>query len=176
MLRAGPVLDASGVDRALLLVSFPVMAAPWFAILALHQNASAGPWLVLFLMMLVWLADSAAYFAGRRFGRNKLAPHLSPGKTIEGVLGALFAAVLWSLVLLPIAPGVSWAWLALLSVVTAMISVVGDLVESWLKRRRHLKDTGSLLPGHGGMLDRLDSMVSASPVFAIGFLLWEKTL
>lgn len=170
--RAREVREAEGIDTTLVLLSGPVLAAPWLGILLLH--ATASPWLVLFVLMLVWLTDTAAYFAGRRFGRRKLAPRLSPGKTVEGVLGGLLATALWSLLLWPLATGfITWLWLALLCLLTAVISVVGDLVESWLKRRRRLKDAGSLLPGHGGMLDRLDSLVAAVPVFALGFLLWE---
>lgn len=166
-----------GLDVGLLLLSLPVLAAPWLAVLALHAAPAGGARLVLFLLILVWLTDSVAYFAGRRFGRHKLAPRLSPGKTVEGLIGGLLAAGLWSLALIPLAGGLwSWLALALLCLLTALVSVVGDLVESWLKRRRDLKDAGSLLPGHGGMLDRLDSLVAAAPVFALGFLLWERLL
>jgi phosphatidate cytidylyltransferase len=173
--RTREVREAEGIDTTLVLLSGPVLAAPWLGILLLH--ATASPWLVLFVLMLVWLTDTAAYFAGRRFGRRKLAPRLSPGKTVEGVLGGLLATALWSLLLWPLATGfITWLWLALLCLLTAVISVVGDLVESWLKRRRRLKDAGSLLPGHGGMLDRLDSLVAAVPVFALGFLLWETLI
>lgn len=173
--RVTTVGEATGVDTALLLMSWPLLLAPWLGLLALHAHAS--PWLVLFVLMLVWLTDSAAYFAGRRFGRHKLAPHLSPGKTLEGVVGGLIATGLWSLLLWPLATGwIAWLGLALLCLLTALVSVVGDLVESWLKRRRRLKDAGSLLPGHGGMLDRLDSLIAAVPVFALGFLLWENLL
>ncbi|MBK1648867.1 hypothetical protein CKO36_09705 [Rhabdochromatium marinum] len=174
MQRSAP---ATAVDWHLLLLSAPFVTAPWFGLLALHAAPAGGPWMVLFLLMLVWLTDSGAYFAGRRFGRRKLAPRLSPGKTIEGVMGGLLAAGLWSLALLPMAGDwLSWIGLALLCMLTAGISVVGDLVESWLKRRRNLKDSGALLPGHGGVLDRLDSLMAAVPVFAVGFLLWETLL
>lgn len=165
------------VDWPMLALSVPVILAPWIGVAVLHGAESGGPWLVLFLLMLVWLTDTGAYFAGRRFGRHKLAPRLSPAKTTEGVIGGLLAAGLWSLVLIPLAGSLfSWLWLAALSLLSAGVSVVGDLLESWLKRRRNLKDAGSLLPGHGGMLDRLDSLIAAVPVFSFGFLLWEKTL
>ncbi len=175
--RRDQVPLVTGVDVRLLLLSLPIMLAPWLGVLALHAAPGGGPWLVLFVLMLVWLTDSAAYFAGRRFGRRKLAPMLSPGKTVEGVIGGLVAAGLWSLALIPLAGEfIDWLWLALLCLLSAAVSVVCDLVESWLKRRRQLKDTGSLLPGHGGMLDRLDSLVAAVPVFTVGFLLLERTL
>jgi phosphatidate cytidylyltransferase len=176
ILRAGPVQPATAVDRWMLVFSLPLVLACWIGLLALHAIPAGGPWMVLFVLMLVWLTDSGAYFAGRRFGRRKLAPRVSPGKTVEGVIGGLFAAGLWSLMLIPVAPTlVSWLWLALLCMLAAGVSVVGDLLESWLKRRRNLKDAGSLLPGHGGMLDRVDSMLAAVPLFALGFLLWEAT-
>ncbi|WPL18032.1 Phosphatidate cytidylyltransferase [Thiorhodovibrio winogradskyi] len=174
--RVGDVQPAKAADWPMLLVSLPVISACWIGVLALHARSSGGAWMVLFLLMLVWLTDTGAYFAGRRFGRRKLAPSVSPGKTVEGVMGGLIAAGLWSLVLLPMAGNpLSWLWLVLLCMLTAGVSVVGDLLESWLKRRRNLKDAGSLLPGHGGMLDRVDSLLAAVPVFALGFLLWEAT-
>lgn len=172
--RVGDVRAAKAVDWWLLPMAIPVVLACWVGLLALHALPDGGPWMVLFVLMLVWLADTGAYFAGRRFGRRKLAPNVSPGKTVEGVIGGLLAAALWSLTLIPVAEGaLSWLWLALLCVLTAVVSVAGDLLESWLKRRRNLKDAGSLLPGHGGMLDRVDSLFAAVPVFALGFLLWE---
>jgi phosphatidate cytidylyltransferase len=175
LFRVARIEEVTRVDRSLLLLSAPIILAPWIGALSIH--ATGGSWILLFVFMLVWLTDSAAYFAGRRFGRRKLAPQVSPGKTVEGVMGGLLAAGLWSLALIPVAANLwSWLWLALLCILTAVVSVVGDLLESWLKRRRNLKDAGSLLPGHGGVLDRLDSLVAALPVFAVGFLLWEKTL
>lgn len=176
ILGAGPIRRATKVDRWMLALSLPLILGCWIGLLALHAVPDGGPWMVLFVLMLVWLTDSGAYFVGRRFGRRKLAPIVSPGKTVEGVIGGLLAAGLWSLMLLPVAPTLlSWLWLALLCMLSVLVSVVGDLLESWLKRRRNLKDAGSLLPGHGGMLDRVDSLLAAVPVFALGFLLWETT-
>ena len=147
-----------------------VLAAPWAALVALHQIDPQGPVLVLFLMALVWTADSLAYFVGRRFGRIKLAPRISPGKTREGVYGALVGAVLWGLLYGWIRSiGLSGTLLAaLLCVLTVLVSVVGDLYESLLKRGRGLKDSSHLLPGHGGLLDRVDSLTAAAPVFVLG--------
>jgi phosphatidate cytidylyltransferase len=122
---------------------------------------------------MIALADSAAYLVGSRLGRRKLAPRLSPGKTWEGLLAALIAAGLSLLlagVLLGLSPPVALL-LMLLGAVTVALSVVGDLFESWLKRRRGRKDSGALLPGHGGVLDRIDSMTAAAPVFALGLIL-----
>jgi len=150
-----------------------VLAAPWAALVGLHQQEPQGHALVVFLMVLVWTADSLAYFVGRRWGRTKLAPRVSPGKTREGVYGALAGALLW---------GLFFGWvgslgpsrtllIALLCAATVLISVVGDLYESLLKRRRGVKDSSHLLPGHGGMLDRVDSLTAAAPVFVLGLVL-----
>lgn len=160
-------------EPALLLLGLLVLVAPWLALVHLHQVAPNGPFLALSLLLLIWIADTAAYFSGRRFGRAKLSSLLSPGKTRVGVYGALAAAVAWG-VLLALLLGLSAvdaALLVLICVVTAGMSVVGDLFESLLKRRRGIKDAGSLLPGHGGMLDRIDSTTAAAPIFALG-LIW----
>jgi phosphatidate cytidylyltransferase len=130
---------------------------------------------VLFLLLLIWAADTAAYFIGRRWGSRKLAPTLSPGKTWVGVYGALAAAGIAALALalwLDLTAGLA-AGVVVICLLTASISVVGDLYESLVKRRRGVKDSGRLLPGHGGMLDRIDSLTAAAPVFALGFLWLE---
>jgi phosphatidate cytidylyltransferase len=141
-----------------------VLVPAWLALARLH---AAGPQLLLFLILLVGAADVGAYFAGRRFGHNTLAPRVSPGKTWEGVLGGLVAAALLAAV------GVWWfkvdapRFLAL-CVVVVVASIIGDLTESLFKRHAGLKDSGRLLPGHGGLLDRVDSVTAAAPVFLIG--------
>jgi len=145
--------------------------------LALVWLHALQPMLVLYLILLVAAADTGAYFAGRQFGRSKLAPEISPGKTREGLFGALFVVILVGLV---------GAWLfglvamdalvfGLLSIVVALVSVAGDLQESVLKREAGAKDSGTLLPGHGGVLDRIDSLTAAAPVFLFG-LLWTALL
>jgi phosphatidate cytidylyltransferase len=163
----------SGIQPRDLGAGLLVLGAPWAALVELHGADAQGPALVLFLMVLVWTADSLAYFVGRRFGHTKLAPRVSPGKTREGVYGALAGAVLWGLIY-------GWARslglsgtlvAALLCGVTVAVSVVGDLYESLLKRRRGVKDSSHLLPGHGGMLDRVDSLTAAAPVFVLGLAL-----
>ncbi len=173
LLRVRAVATRDGPDPRLLPIGLLVLAAPWAALVDLHQRGPAGPWLVLFLLLLTWTADIAAYFVGRRFGRVKLAPALSPGKTREGVYGALAGACLGGLLL---GWGLSlggWGTLlaALACAVTVLLSVVGDLYESLLKRRRGVKDSSNLLPGHGGLLDRIDSVTAAAPVFALGIVL-----
>ncbi len=163
----------SGIQPADLGAGVLVLGAPWAALVELHGAAPEGPALVLFVLLLVWTADSLAYFVGRRWGRIKLAPRLSPGKTREGVYGALAGAILC---------GLMYGWArslglpgtlvaALLCGVTVLASVVGDLYESLLKRRRGVKDSSHLLPGHGGMLDRVDSLTAAAPVFVLGLAL-----
>lgn len=160
----------------LLLVGLLILSATWTAVLSVHQLTPHGPGLVLALLLLIATADSAAYFSGRRWGRTKLAPHLSPGKTWAGVYGALTGAALVSASIafwLDLSPLHSVAMLVL-GVLVAMLSIVGDLYESLLKRRRHLKDSSQLLPGHGGLLDRIDSLTAAAPLYALG-LTWAVT-
>jgi phosphatidate cytidylyltransferase len=158
-----------GPEPGLLALGLPVLLGPWLALLALDARPN-GPYLVLFLLLLIWAADIAAYFAGRRWGRIKLAPALSPGKTRVGAYAALVAACLAGVILALLLGLGPWQGLALILIClgTAVISVVGDLFESLLKRRRGLKDSGTLLPGHGGILDRIDSMTAAAPVFTLG--------
>jgi phosphatidate cytidylyltransferase len=142
----------------------------WVALAGLRDAPAFGVPLVLFLMGLVWIADSGAFFAGRRWGRHKLAPRISPKKTREGAYGALaatlvFAAITGLLLDMDVA---SWALFILISMVTVLFSIVGDLFESMVKRQHDVKDSGVLLPGHGGVLDRIDSMQAAAPIFLLG--------
>lgn len=143
----------------------------WLALLQLRQ---AGPWVVLAIMSAVWLADIGAYFAGRRFGTHKLAPRISPGKTWEGALGGVVAVLIYGALLSsvwPTPPLGHWVgWMVVLVLLTA-ISVVGDLFESLLKRQAGLKDSSQILPGHGGVLDRIDSLTSTLPLVALIWLL-----
>ena len=128
----------------------------------------------MYLFLLVWGADSGAYFVGRKFGRKKLAPSVSPNKSVEGLYGGVSVAAIIIVV-------VAWIYLDLtliqyllfiiLSVVTVLGSVLGDLFESMIKRRAGIKDSGRVLPGHGGVLDRIDSLLSAAPIFAAGMYL-----
>ncbi|MDD5299835.1 MAG: phosphatidate cytidylyltransferase [Gallionella sp.] len=143
--------------------------------LAMLDLRAASPWILLFVMCLVWVADIAAYFTGRKFGKNKLAPSISPGKTWEGVAGALlgvsiYVVVVWSFnpdfayrEVLPILLLAAWWWVGL--------AVIGDLFESAVKRQAGVKDSGALLPGHGGLLDRIDALTSTLPLAALALLL-----
>jgi phosphatidate cytidylyltransferase len=140
----------------------------WCALQWLATHGSYGRWLLLALLI-VWGADIGAYFAGSRFGRRKLAPRISPGKTWAGVYGALALAALVAAVggwLLGFDAAGCIA-LVLAAWVTVTASIVGDLIESLLKRHAQVKDSGALFPGHGGLLDRLDSVLAALPVFAL---------
>jgi phosphatidate cytidylyltransferase len=140
----------------------------WVILMELHSSTGLGPAYVLFLLVLVAAADSSAYFAGRRWGRHKLAPRLSPGKTREGAVGALVA----TLVVAPAGAALlgigAWLPFLLICLVTTVFSIIGDLFESMLKRQHTAKDSGVLLPGHGGLLDRMDSLTAAAPVFLAG--------
>ncbi len=138
------------------------------------ENPMVGGAWVLYVLLLVWAADTGAYFAGRRFGRHKLAKNVSPKKTVEGLLGGFGVAALvttGAFLFFPIQPGKEWV-LIVASVFTVLASVLGDLVESMFKRQAGIKDSGTLLPGHGGLLDRIDSLTAAMPVFAFFYLHW----
>lgn len=158
------------------LTGWVVLVPTWLALVELR---TFGPLPFLGLLAVVWVADTAAYFAGRKFGRHKLAPAISPGKTWEGVAGAflgvslyavawgmwdgsalLFSAGLWQ--------GILFLWLL------TLFSILGDLFESWMKRVAGLKDSGRILPGHGGMLDRIDALTAALPLAAFGLLLFKN--
>jgi phosphatidate cytidylyltransferase len=159
------------------LTGLVVLVPTWLALVELRE---LGPLLLLLLMSVAWISDSAAYFAGRRFGRHKLAPSISPGKTWEGVGGAVLAvslyAALWSYFWPPYFPPAlksmrfgAFGMLLFLWLLTA-IGIFGDLFESALKRDAGVKDSGILLPGHGGVLDRIDALTAVLPVAALAYL------
>ena len=143
--------------------------------LAMLDLRAENPWWLLAVMGLVWMADISAYFAGRKFGKNKLAPSISPGKTWEGVAGAMlgvsvYVVLVWSFSpyfsqreVLPLLLLASWWWVVL--------AIIGDLFESAIKRQAGVKDSGVLLPGHGGLLDRIDALTPTLPLAALAILL-----
>ncbi|MHA6202850.1 phosphatidate cytidylyltransferase [Dyella soli] len=150
-----------------------VIVPAWVAAVSIHGSGEHGHWWTLLALLIVWAADIGAYFSGRQFGRRKLAPTISPGKTWAGVYGAFVAGAIVALVgglLLGVHDGQLFG-LMVLAVVTVVASIVGDLLESLMKRHAAVKDSGTLFPGHGGLLDRLDSVFAALPVFALGKLL-----
>ena len=152
------------------LVGTLVILPTWAAIVALREHS---PWLLLGVMALVWIADSTAYFSGRRFGRHKLAPEISPGKSWEGVAGAGLALVLYASAISAAIIGLRIPGALMLAAALLYFSILGDLFESWMKRLAGVKDSGTLLPGHGGVLDRIDALTSALPI-AAGILHFAK--
>ena len=157
--------------RALKLLAGTLAVIPaWCALTWLHAGDANGDRWLLTSLVAVWSADTGAYFAGRKLGRHKLAPRISPNKTVEGLLGGV---VVGTLVALPFAmfAGASAAQLpkvALVAAASILVSVIGDLFESLIKRHAGKKDSGTLIPGHGGVLDRIDAVLAALPVFALG--------
>ena len=145
-----------------------VLLLPTFVALVYLHGRGAG--VLLAVIAIVWIADTAAYFSGRHFGRHKLAPSISPGKTWEGVAGALVALALYAGVL-GLLVGMPLPSLLLGVAGLLYLSVLGDLFESWIKRVSGMKDSGAMLPGHGGVLDRIDALTSTLPI-ATGMLMW----
>jgi phosphatidate cytidylyltransferase len=154
-----------------MLLGLCVLVPAWVAVLCL-RSLQHGEWLLLFCIALIVFVDIGAFFAGRALGGPKLMPRVSPAKTWAGFCGGLFASLGLALVV-ALAAGMDgarlWLWL-LVCLLTAVAAVVGDLLESMLKRFSGIKDSGSLLPGHGGLFDRLDSLTAGLPVFALGAL------
>ena len=152
-----------------MLVGWLVLMPAWFGLVLIHRGAN-GPYLVLLLFVLIWSADTGAYFAGRQFGRRRLASLVSPGKTWEGLAGAALSVLLVAAVAGDRMAEAGMSWPFATAIIVMLVSVLGDLAESLFKRRAGLKDSGRLLPGHGGVLDRIDSLTAAAPFF--GVMLW----
>lgn len=169
--RAGAQLTG-GYRTVSTLTAIVSITTGWFA-LGWIRMQPGGSWLILLLLLIVWAADTGAYFAGMTFGKRKLAPHISPGKTQAGFAGGLIAGPLVALLAISLMPvaGIDPARLILLSILTVLASVGGDLLISLHKRTSGYKDSGNLLPGHGGVLDRLDSLLAAAPFFVLGLLI-----
>lgn len=172
----GPVTVDGRRATARALTGTVVLVPAWMALLWIHGNGDDGPYFVLFLLALIWGADSGAYVAGKKWGRHRLAPRVSPGKTWEGVAGGVAAAAVVALVgavLLDFSGAALWLFIPV-CLVTVAFSIAGDLFESLCKREAGVKDSGRLLPGHGGILDRIDSLTAAAPLFAVGLWLLEE--
>ncbi len=166
MFMKGPKPAESRVSVIKLFIGFIVLIPPLLALM--HIREQGAEWLF-FCLSIIWVADIGAYFSGKRFGKNKLAVHLSPGKTREGFYGAVFATSAYSF-FAGFYFELQYVQIFMLLIIAALgtfISVVGDLFISLLKREQGLKDTGAILPGHGGILDRIDSVTSSAPLFAL---------
>ena len=152
-----------------------ILFPAWLSLVMLHQERDHGL-MVLELFILIWLADSAAYIFGKCFGKHHMTMKISPGKTWEGVFGALLTTavitIVYQLVTLDVRPGYA---LVILTIITVSFSILGDLVESIFKRNAGVKDSGSIFPGHGGVLDRIDSLTAAAPIYFAGHILMEQT-
>lgn len=160
----GPLWRAAG----LFYTAIPCASMIWLRGVHFENNPDAGMWLVLYLLVCIWATDIGAYFIGRRFGNYKLAPAISPGKTWEGLGGGMALA--------GIVGGISFAFTtfpsgimmcAVMGCILGGVSQMSDLFESWIKRRAGAKDSGTLIPGHGGLLDRIDGLIFTTPLFAL---------
>lgn len=171
--RRQPLAPFQGISVVTLASGFVLLFAAYFSVIHIHLLGQYGSQLVMMMLGLIWVADTAAYFAGHRFGKNKLSVHVSPGKSWEGVLGAFVGVAFYGYLLSLHAffAGVHPVLLAAMCIIVAFVSVGGDLFESKAKRQRGVKDSGSILPGHGGIYDRIDSVIAAAPVFLLGITL-----
>jgi phosphatidate cytidylyltransferase len=178
IIRKSPtgILSVEVKTKFKLLIGWFVLFSTWMFLSRLRSFYGAE--MTMYFMLLIWAGDVAAYFAGKKFGTVKLSPEISPGKTVQGMYGALAAGAVCAVTLSLIYkfPIMVAADFVLLSVLTVLISIYGDLFFSVVKRRRGVKDSGSLLPGHGGVLDRIDSVIAASPFFYAGVLLIRRSL
>jgi len=157
--------------------TFVLMIIGWLVLLptalALYQLRAISPLLLLGFMGTIWISDTAAYFTGRAFGKHKLAYHISPGKTWEGVVGAMFAVIIYGFCWgFAYADGAYVFLLVPLLIVLAILGIMGDLFESLIKRQSGVKDSGKILPGHGGILDRIDALTSSLPLAILALLVF----
>lgn len=174
ILSKAPQVREPHISFGGVLLGLITMMLAYLSLSGLHRYGDYGPYYVLYALVAVWVADIGAYFAGRRFGKIRLAPVLSPGKTLEGGIGGMLGVVAIALMALSffdfeVYDAVKFI---LISLITGVFSITGDLFESLLKRQAGVKDSGSILPGHGGALDRIDSLLAAIPVFFCGVYWW----
>lgn len=172
-----PDFESVGWTGLRLSAGYITLGLAWLGLVAIHAHTEHGAFWLMLLLVMVWGADSGAYFSGRRFGQHKLAPAVSPGKTWEGVAGGMLLGLVLVLIAYAIGqtmgillPGLAWFIPVALSVMA--VSVVGDLTESLVKRHAGVKDSGQWLPGHGGLLDRTDALLAAAPVLAAALSRW----
>ena len=163
------------------LFGIAILAATWLALVCIRSfnitvDYNTGAWMLLLMLLVIWGADVGAYFSGKNFGKTKLAPIVSPNKTWEGAIGGLvLAVVIGTIVAVILGLRLNWALFIPFLLLMVTLSIVGDLFESMLKRRAQIKDSSNILPGHGGLLDRLDSTLSVAPFFVVG-VLWLELL
>lgn len=163
-------------SNKLQVIGIVLLVSAVVSIFALWQRSA---WWLMYVFALVWGADSGAYFVGRMLGKHKLAPNVSPAKSMEGLIGGLLTTIIIVLVVafsLLELDTTSLVYFVVLSLITVAASVQGDLFESMVKRKAGIKDSGSILPGHGGVLDRIDSLMAAAPVFALGLWIHQQWL
>ncbi|MCG8378895.1 MAG: CDP-archaeol synthase [Proteobacteria bacterium] len=156
----------------LMVVGLLLLVPMWSSLVVLKTGFNTGASFLIFLMLLIWSADTAAYFSGKRWGKRKLADRVSPGKTWEGTIAGILAGIVVTMCyvfILSMDLTKDWAFIVI-SIATVIMSVIGDLMESLVKREAGIKDSGSILPGHGGVMDRLDSLTAAGPVFVFGVI------
>lgn len=156
----------------LLIVGLLLLIPMWVSLTVLKSFPENGAILIMLLMLLIWGADTGAYFVGKKWGKRRLASRVSPGKTWEGSIGGIVAGIAIALAYVIVSNEISNHGIALisLSILTVSISIIGDLMESMVKREAGIKDSGSILPGHGGVMDRIDSLTAAAPVFVFGIV------
>ncbi len=156
----------------LLIVGLLLLVPMWASLTILKSIPENGATLIMFLMLLIWGADTAAYFSGKKWGKRRLASQVSPGKTWEGSLGGIVAGIVIGVAYAIVSNKILDNGIALvgLAIMTVAISIIGDLMESMVKREAGIKDSGSILPGHGGVMDRIDSLTAAGPVFVFGIV------
>ena len=152
-----------------------IFVACWQGLIAVHK---CGPFYLLLLLVMVWVIDSAAYFIGKAWGKHKLAVKISPNKTLEGAIAGVIFSLIFGFFVTWIFPELlllhhRYAVIGLLVFLTAIASITGDLFESMMKRLAGVKDSGQLVYGHGGVLDRMDSLISAAPIFAFGLIFFS---
>ncbi|MBB5019563.1 phosphatidate cytidylyltransferase [Chitinivorax tropicus] len=153
-------------------VGWLLLLSSWLAMVQWHEQQN-GPWLLLAVLMIAWVADTAAYFSGKAFGKHKLAPTISPGKSWEGVVGAFVGVTIYGVLLVQSPLGSQLGGYAMIPAIWLLtaLSIMGDLLESLFKRQAGVKDSSQLLPGHGGILDRIDSQLAVLPVSSAIFVL-----